>query len=178
MQRVTILRLGHRIKRDQRITTHVALTARALGADEIIFTGEKDDSLINSINKVVEKWGGKFKIRYSNSWKEIINNAKCNGDYIIHLTMYGANLPEVLDEIKENFKRRNLLVIVGGAKVPVEVYSLADINVAITHQPHSEVAALALFLREVIGNSLYNQKFSDAKITIHPSRMGKASKKN
>ncbi|MEM3906617.1 MAG: tRNA (cytidine(56)-2'-O)-methyltransferase [Nitrososphaerota archaeon] len=178
MQRVTVLRLGHRIKRDQRITTHVALTARALGVDEIIFTGEKDDILISSINRVVEKWGGKFKIRYSNSWKEIISNAKSHGDYIVHLTMYGANLPEVLDEIKENFKRRNLLVIVGGAKVPAEIYRLADINVAITNQPHSEVAALALFLRDLIGNSVYNQKFPDAKITIHPSRAGKAAKKN
>ncbi|TFG70124.1 MAG: tRNA (cytidine(56)-2'-O)-methyltransferase, partial [Methanomassiliicoccus sp.] len=29
---IVVLRLGHRPERDQRVTTHVALTARALGA--------------------------------------------------------------------------------------------------------------------------------------------------
>lgn len=176
MQRIVVLRLGHRIKRDQRISTHVALTARALGVNEIIFTGEKDSSLISSINKVVENWGGSFKAEYSSNWKEVIFRSKDRGDYIVHLTMYGANLPEVLDEVKENFKRRDLLVIIGGAKVPAEIYSLADINVAITNQPHSEVAALALFLRDLLGEQIYYQRFPEAKIVIHPSRLGKVPK--
>ncbi|MCG7848715.1 MAG: tRNA (cytidine(56)-2'-O)-methyltransferase, partial [ANME-2 cluster archaeon] len=29
---IVVLRLGHRPERDQRVTTHVGLTARALGA--------------------------------------------------------------------------------------------------------------------------------------------------
>ena len=33
---ITILRIGHRISRDKRITTHVALVARAFGADNIL----------------------------------------------------------------------------------------------------------------------------------------------
>ena len=32
---ISILRLGHRISRDKRITTHVALVARAFGANNI-----------------------------------------------------------------------------------------------------------------------------------------------
>jgi tRNA (cytidine56-2'-O)-methyltransferase len=32
--RVKVLRLGHRKKRDVRLTTHICLAARALGADE------------------------------------------------------------------------------------------------------------------------------------------------
>ena len=40
--RIVILRLGHRIQRDQRITTHVALTARALGAEGMLL--DSDDS--------------------------------------------------------------------------------------------------------------------------------------
>ena len=39
---ITILRLGHRVVRDQRITTHVALTSRAFGADKIVISVEKD----------------------------------------------------------------------------------------------------------------------------------------
>ena len=33
---VAVLRLGHRPGRDNRMTTHVGLTARALGADRVI----------------------------------------------------------------------------------------------------------------------------------------------
>ncbi|MGI0148094.1 MAG: tRNA (cytidine(56)-2'-O)-methyltransferase, partial [Thermoplasmata archaeon] len=34
--RVTVLRLGHRPSRDKRVTTHVALVARAFGAAGIL----------------------------------------------------------------------------------------------------------------------------------------------
>ncbi len=177
MRSITVLRIGHRIDRDQRISTHVALTARAFGANLVIFTGDEDSKLLNSINKVVEKWGGVFKSYYSHSWREVINSAKSRGDYVVHLTMYGINLPDVLEEIKENFKQKDLLLVIGGAKVPSEVYSLADINVAITNQPHSEVAALAVFLRELLGNSIYNLSFPNAKIFIQPSKFCKKIKR-
>ena len=38
--RISVLRLGHRIERDKRITSHLGLTARAFGADEIILSGD------------------------------------------------------------------------------------------------------------------------------------------
>ena len=44
MQEIYILRLGHRPERDKRITTHVALTARAFGAKGI-FVSTKDEVL-------------------------------------------------------------------------------------------------------------------------------------
>ena len=44
--RVSVLRLGHRRERDKRITSHLGLTARAFGADEVILAGEEDDSAI------------------------------------------------------------------------------------------------------------------------------------
>ena len=37
--RVTVLRLGHRRERDKRITSHLGLTARAFGADQIVLSG-------------------------------------------------------------------------------------------------------------------------------------------
>ena len=49
---IIILRLNHRIFRDKRITTHVALTARAFLADKIYYSGEKDSNLEQSITKV------------------------------------------------------------------------------------------------------------------------------
>ena len=36
---IVVLRLGHRLKRDERLSTHVGLASRALGADKIIYSG-------------------------------------------------------------------------------------------------------------------------------------------
>ncbi|RLF15834.1 MAG: tRNA (cytidine(56)-2'-O)-methyltransferase, partial [Thermoprotei archaeon] len=49
-----VLRMGHRIPRDQRITTHVCLTARAFGADGVIVSDVVDGKLEETVNKVVE----------------------------------------------------------------------------------------------------------------------------
>ncbi|MCI4366361.1 MAG: tRNA (cytidine(56)-2'-O)-methyltransferase, partial [Thermoplasmata archaeon] len=67
---------------------------------------------------------------------------------VVHLTMYGEALSTVAPRLR---RRRRLLVVVGGAKVPPALYGLADMNVAIGHQPHSEVAALAVFLARLKG---------------------------
>ncbi len=42
---IIVLRLNHRIGRDPRISTHVALTSRAFLADKICYAGQKDSSL-------------------------------------------------------------------------------------------------------------------------------------
>ncbi|MBI0582046.1 MAG: tRNA (cytidine(56)-2'-O)-methyltransferase, partial [Methanomassiliicoccales archaeon] len=55
MTEITVLRLGHRPERDKRITTHVALTARAFGARRIIVS-TKDPVLEESINDVVKRF--------------------------------------------------------------------------------------------------------------------------
>ncbi|MEM4707281.1 MAG: hypothetical protein QXL47_01590, partial [Candidatus Anstonellales archaeon] len=55
-----VFRLGHRLPRDERISTHVALVARAFGADGMYYSGQEDKGLEESIRKICEKWGGKF----------------------------------------------------------------------------------------------------------------------
>ncbi|MEM1676613.1 MAG: tRNA (cytidine(56)-2'-O)-methyltransferase, partial [Nitrososphaerota archaeon] len=72
MSRIVVLRLGHRIHRDIRITTHVALTARAFGADKIIISGDRDERLIERLKKIVEKWGGDFNVEYEEDWRRSI----------------------------------------------------------------------------------------------------------
>ncbi|MCL2143761.1 MAG: tRNA (cytidine(56)-2'-O)-methyltransferase, partial [Methanomassiliicoccaceae archaeon] len=42
-----------------------------------------------------------------------------------------------------------MLVIVGAEKVPPEVYERSDHNISVGNQPHSEIAALSIFLYEV-----------------------------
>ncbi|MCL5011393.1 MAG: tRNA (cytidine(56)-2'-O)-methyltransferase [Candidatus Marsarchaeota archaeon] len=163
---ISVLRLNHR-KRDKRITTHCALTARAFGASGMIFTGEADPHIIESVEKVTEKWGGNFKIKHSKNWKKEIKNKKLK----VHLTFYGERLE---DKIKE-LKGKNLQVIIGGEKVPREVYEKADYNISIGSQPHSEVAALAVFLYEY-NNHKMPENFKNWKIKITPSKKSKKIK--
>ena len=40
-ERVDVLRLGYRLGRDPRITTHLALVGRALGADRFLLAGDE-----------------------------------------------------------------------------------------------------------------------------------------
>ena len=56
---VVVLRIGHRPTRDMRITTHVGMTARALGADVMLLAAQ-DLKTNKSIDAVVCWWGGVF----------------------------------------------------------------------------------------------------------------------
>jgi tRNA (cytidine56-2'-O)-methyltransferase len=140
MPKVTVLRLGHRFSRDKRISTHIALVSRAFGANELVFD-EEDRDVKESLERVCKEWGGNIKITFIKSWKKYIEDYK--GD-IIHLTMYGLNINEKIKEIRDS--KKDLLIIIGGQKVPSEIYGLATHNIGIGNQPHSEVAALSVFL--------------------------------
>jgi tRNA (cytidine56-2'-O)-methyltransferase len=164
---VWILRLGHRMKRDERISTHCGLVARAFNANGIVYSGEKDDGLLNSIKRVVERFGGPFEVKYEKNWRKVIKEWKGK---ILHLTMYGLPVQEKIEEIKNC--KENLLIVIGGEKVPGEVYSLADWNIAITNQPHSEVAALAIFLHELFEGKEFEKEFK-GKVKIIPQEKGK-----
>lgn len=142
MMKIVILRIGHRPQRDQRVTTHVGLTARALGASTMLLASN-DKGVVQSINEVSRQWGGNFIARTVSSWKQEIHDWKDEGGKVVHLTMYGLNLPDVIDEISDI---KPLMIVVGAEKVPPEIYQMADWNVAVGSQPHSEIAALAVFL--------------------------------
>ncbi len=66
-----------------------------------------------------------------------------------------------------------IAVVVGGAKVPSDIYKLADYNVGIGNQPHSEVAALALFMNELMGEVAGQEHFKGARLEIEPHASGK-----
>lgn len=167
---IFVLRLGHRLGRDERVSTHVGLVSRALGAGEVIYSGEKDEKLLQSVKNVSERWGGKFKVRYENNWRKTIKSCKKKRYSIVHLTMYGMPVESKIRGIRS---RKNILVIVGSEKVPGEVYGLSDYNLAITSQPHSEVAALAIFLHEYYKGKELKKGFPKAKIRIVPQERGK-----
>ena len=84
--------------------------------------------------------------------------------------MYGQPYRQVIPQIR---KDRPVVVIVGGAKVPSEVFELSQYNLAVGNQPHSEVAALALFLEAWNGPSASEKLLEDGELIIHPSAKGK-----
>ena len=162
---ITVLRIGHRISRDKRITTHVALVARAFGADKILID-TKDEKIQKNMLSICSRFGGSFEIQAGVTSKKVIKNWKGT---IVHLTMYGETLEKSIPCID---KKKDLLIIVGAEKVPAEIYEYADYNISIGNQPHSEVAALAVFLDRYNKGNWQNKKFN-GKLEILPTNKGK-----
>lgn len=84
--------------------------------------------------------------------------------------MYGINIDDIIDEI---WKEKKVLVIIGAQKVPREVYTLADYNVAIGNQPHSEIGALSVFLDRIFKGKELKKSFRGGKLRIIPNNKGK-----
>lgn len=164
---VYVLRLGHRIGRDKRISTHCGLVSRALDAKGLYYSGEKDNALEKSIKSVANGWGGDFEVTHVKNWRSFIKDFK---GMKIHLTMYGLPIQKTISKIR---KERNVLVIVGGEKVPGDVYQFADINLSVSSQPHSEIAALAVFLHDFFKGKELDKKFKGAVRRIVPQARGK-----
>ena len=161
---ITVLRLGHRPGRDRRVTTHVALVARAFGADRVLVAA-RDSALERTVRAVVRKFGGPFEIETGVTWREVLRTWRGT---IVHLTMYG----EPIDAALPRIPREDLLIVVGAEKVPREVFERAHHNVAVGNQPHSEVAALAVFLDRLLGGTGLRREFA-GRVRIVPSARGK-----
>ncbi len=165
---IAVLRLSHRNIRDKRISTHLALTARTFGAEAFHYTGEHDSHVEESVTKILQEWGGKLEVNHIKSYKKVIKDWQARGGIVVHLTMYGIELSDSIKDLKLRIKE-HLLVIIGGVKVPGEIFRLADYNIAIGNQPHSEVAALAVFLDKITEGRARTRNYSNAKIKIQPS---------
>ena len=80
--------------------------------------------------------------------------------------MYGEPWKEALPKINLD---KPMIIVVGGTKVPGEVYRLADHNISVGNQPHSEVAALAIFLDSLVGPIDDLSHFQDGEIRVIPN---------
>jgi tRNA (cytidine56-2'-O)-methyltransferase len=167
---IEVLRLGHRPARDKRITTHVCLTARALGAKGVRIA-EEDTEVVRSVSAVARRFGGAFEVASGTGWKAPVKQWQADGGQVVHLTMYGTPLHEAVPAIAKD--GRPVLVVVGAEKVPAELYQLADHNVAVGSQPHSEVAALALLLDRLRGGAWEHDTFAGGEIQVIPTARGK-----
>ncbi|WP_049987023.1 tRNA (cytidine(56)-2'-O)-methyltransferase [Halobellus rufus] len=166
---VAVLRYGHRPGRDDRMTTHVGLTARALGADRVIFPDNAGQSL-ETVEDITGRFGGPFEVELTGELDATIRNWD---GAVVHLTMYGERVQDVEGDVREAHGEQPLLVVVGGEKVPFEVYEAADWNVGVTNQPHSEVAGLAVFLDHLFEGRELDREWVDAERRVIPQERGK-----
>jgi tRNA (cytidine56-2'-O)-methyltransferase len=166
---VVVLRLGHRPGRDDRMTTHVGLTARALGADRVVLAGGAHGPA-ETVRGVVERFGGPFSVEVVDAYRPLVRDWPGT---VVHLTMYGERVQDVVGAVREAHASGPLLVVVGAEKVPFEVYEAADYNLGVTNQPHSEVAALAVFLDRLFEGRELDREWTDAERRVVPRAAGK-----
>lgn len=84
--------------------------------------------------------------------------------------MYGEKINDIQVQLH---KEEKILVVVGAEKVPREIYDLADYNIAVGSQPHSEISALAILLDRIQNGKQFEKIFPDAKRRIIPTKNGK-----
>jgi tRNA (cytidine56-2'-O)-methyltransferase len=166
--KIEVLRIGQRLVRDDRVTTHVMLVSRAFGASKI-FMNEVNPEIKDTLEKVNKSWGGSFEIEFIEDWKKLLKSKKKSAK-IIHLTMYGESINDVQEKIRNEDR---VLIVVGAEKVPREIYDYADYNVAVGHQPHSEIGALAITLDRIQNGKQFDVKYDNARLEIVPTKKGK-----
>ena len=175
---IFVLRWGHRPQRDVRLTTHVALTARALCASGFILSDTLDPHIQETVVKITKAWGGNFSFEMGTPWKRAVHDWKNKGGIVVHLTAYGENIQssDVMNRIKA--ANKDVMLLVGSQKVPGEFYSseVSDFNVAVGNQPHSECSSLAIFLDRYFEGKELAKPFEKAKIEIVPKERGKLIK--
>jgi tRNA (cytidine56-2'-O)-methyltransferase len=179
-QKIVVLRWGHRIHRDSRLTTHCALTARAMCASGFILADIEDKSIEKTITAITKHWGGNFTFKMGINWRNVTYDWKAQGGIVVHLTAYGENIQtsNVMNRICERGK--DILLLVGSQKVPGEFYSteISDFNIGIGNQPHSECSALAIFLDRYFEGKELTVEFEKAEMKIIPQIHGKNIKVN
>lgn len=149
------------------MTTHVGLVARAFGADRVVLPAAAEGA--DTVRDVTARFGGSVEVETTRSPRDVL------GDWsgsIAHLTMYGERLQDVIDDVRTP-ATESLLVAVGAGKVPGSVYDRADWNVAVTNQPHSEVAALALFLDRLFDGRELDREWTGGTHRVIPDPHGK-----
>jgi tRNA (cytidine56-2'-O)-methyltransferase len=80
--------------------------------------------------------------------------------------MYGERIRDREDDIRLH---RRILIVVGAEKVPGEIFGLADYNIAVSGQPHSEISSLAVFLDRLLQGIELDTEFPGARIRVIPS---------
>ncbi len=166
---IEVARLGQRLVRDDRVTTHAALVSRAFGA-RCIYMSEASADIRDTVQAVNHNWGGQFQVILDDNIRGVIRRKKADSYGIVHLTMYGQMLNHVLSGV---MRLQRMLVVIGAGKVPREIYDMADYNVSVGSQPHSEIAALAVLLDRIQQGAQLDARMPGGVFRIIPQDRGK-----
>ena len=87
--------------------------------------------------------------------------------------MYGEQCNKTI--IKNLKNQEKILIILGSQKVDSLFYEIADLNLSIGNQPHSELSALTILLYELVDNNIdfLYRDFKNGKKRIIPSKKSK-----
>ena len=100
---IEVVRIGQRLVRDDRVTTHVALVSRAFGAERIYMT-EVNPEIKDTLEKINKTWGGDFKVEFIDKWKTVVKKKKEEEFKIVHLSMYGESINDIQENLHERKK--------------------------------------------------------------------------
>jgi len=145
----------------------MCLTARAMGASEMILTTKKNDKLVKYIHDLERKWGGRFRVGFVNNYKTALDNAVNYKK--VYLTRYGVPLNKLAYTLNTY---KNIMLIVSPATTSPKLHNIADFNVSVTDQPHSSSAAIAVFLHEFYRGRELAIHFENAKYKVIPKEHG------
>jgi tRNA (cytidine56-2'-O)-methyltransferase len=145
----------------------LCLTARALGASEIIFAAKRNARLVRYISTLERKWGGRFRVNFTNNYTEALR--KSMNYKKVYLTRYGMPLNK-LTYVLNTYK--NIMLIVSPASSSPKLHGIADFNVSVTDQPHCSSAAIAIFLHDFYRGRELAIHFENAKYKVMPKEHG------
>ncbi|MEM3841088.1 MAG: hypothetical protein QXN59_00100 [Candidatus Micrarchaeaceae archaeon] len=146
----------------------ICLTARALGASSAVFTISNPQlisRLKRSCSVVAKKWGGNFSVQFTSNWKGYLESRR---NYkTVHLTRYGIPVQKRLYTLRSY---KNIIIAISTTKELKSMCTVADFNISITSQPHSSIAAMAIFLNQYFAGRELSLNFSNAKFKVLPSQ--------
>lgn len=157
---ITVLSIG---EKNPRVKLNLCLTARAFGAAKIIFVGRRDANISKHISAINGTWGGIFKVDFASSVKSAVEPLTKYKS--VYLTMFGLPLKQLKYTVKTY---KNILLIVTSKEYDKQVGELADFKLSITSQPHSQAAAIAIFLHEFFDGREQAMQFQNAKVKVVP----------
>ena len=151
----------------------LCLTARALGASEVIFTRKKEPKIIRYVNRLEKNWGGKFNVSFVKSYKNALAGTT---NYVkVYLTRYGTPLNKLAYTLNTY---KNIMLIVSYTEAQSKLLDgLADFNVSISDQQHCSIASIAIFLHDFYRGRELAMHFENAKYKIIPNEHGASIEK-
>ena len=146
----------------------MCLTARALGASEIIFTSSKKEKLVRYAGRLERDWGGVFGVTFNHDYRKVLADA--NKYKKVYLTRYGVPLPKLIYSLKTY---KNIMLIVSSVQASSKpLHEIADFNISVTDQPHCGAAAIAIFLHEFYEGRELAVHFKNSKYKVIPAEHG------